>query len=515
MTRHGSKQEQYELAIPRPDALVESLRSMGYSLPTAIADIVDNSIAASATTIWINFHWAGPQSSVAILDDGKGMSTQELFEAMRPGSQSPLEARSPRDLGRFGLGLKTASFSQCRNLTVASRQSKGATAIWRWDLDYVEKHQEWRLLRGMEKGEEHYCRDLDSMPKGTLVLWRNLDRVVDDRAAKDATAQEHFHHFIAEMREHLSMTFHRFLSGDSDILEVPLQIYINGKQAQHSIRPWDPFLKQHPATYRSPTERIVEGVGSMRVQGFVLPHRDRLSDLAYQEAAGPRGWVAQQGFYIYRNDRILVAGDWLRLGRGRLFQKDEHHRLARLSIDIANTQDFDWSLDVKKATARPPSMVRERLTDLAEVIRKRAREVFFHRGAFGPNPTPDQQMPLQRPWIAKERSGRNVYTVNREHPLVAGVMRKLGPLKEDLNAVLRIVEETVPVERIWLDTSEAPGSHAIPYEGLDEGVLWADMKRTFAVLLDSGYGTPAAARYISSLEPFNRYPELVARLEEI
>lgn len=386
MTAKNNGQEQYELAIPRPDALVESLRSMGYSLSTAIADIVDNSIAASAKTVWIDFHWSGPRSSVAIRDDGKGMSDHELFEAMRPGTQSPLETRSPTDLGRFGLGLKTASFSQCRSLTVVSKQSHGPTSTWRWDLDYVELHQEWRLLRGIEKGAENFCRAIDVMAHGTLVLWRNLDRVIDRRPANDSTAQEWFHHLISEVREHLSMTFHRYLSGESEILDGPLRIFVNGKESQHALTPWDPFLKQHPATYRSPIEVIAEEVGGVRVQGFVLPHRDRMTELEYQEGGGPRGWVAQQGFYVYRNDRILVAGDWLRLGRTRLFQKDEHHRLARLSIDIANRQDFEWSLDVKKSTARPPSMVRERLGDLAEVIRKRAREVFFHRGVFGPIP---------------------------------------------------------------------------------------------------------------------------------
>src|SRR5262249_19850952 len=144
---------------------------------------------------------------------------------MRPGSKSPLEARSPRDLGRFGLGLKTASFSQCRSLTVASKRAGEATAIWRWDLDYVERHQEWRLLNGVDKAAEHLSRCVDSMSQGTLVLWRKLDRVVDDRPMSDPAAQEHFHYLISEVREHLAMTFHRFMAGESALMDGPLRIF--------------------------------------------------------------------------------------------------------------------------------------------------------------------------------------------------------------------------------------------------------------------------------------------------
>ena len=138
---------EYEIATPRPGALIESLRSIGYDLPTAVADIIDNSLTASARQVDIVFHWAGANSWICILDDGTGMSDQELFEAMRPGSQNPLQTRSSNDLGRFGLGLKTASFSQARRLTVITKTTSGAIAVREWDLDYVEREDEWRLLK--------------------------------------------------------------------------------------------------------------------------------------------------------------------------------------------------------------------------------------------------------------------------------------------------------------------------------------------------------------------------------
>src|ERR1700728_892866 len=173
----------YEIRSPKPCALVESLRSVGYSLPTAVADILDNSIAAHARHVWICFHWAGPDSWVSILDDGDGMDEETLAEAMRPGSANPLDSRRPDDLGRFGLGLKTASFSQCRKLTVWSKRKGGSIAGRCWDLDYVAKHDEWRLLKAAAPDALKPFEDFSGLTSGTMVLWEQLDRAVDKSPA--------------------------------------------------------------------------------------------------------------------------------------------------------------------------------------------------------------------------------------------------------------------------------------------------------------------------------------------
>lgn len=504
----------YELAVPRPHAMIESLRSVGYTLHTAIADIVDNSIAASAKSVWVDFHWAGKGSTVGITDDGVGMTENVLTEAMRPGTQSPLAERSSRDLGRFGLGLKTASFSQCRSLTVTTKKTNRPHAVRRWDLDYVEQENEWRLLKAPAVEAESASAKLSFLNSGTVVVWSKVDRLVDDRPASDSLAHEHFLNLIGRVREHLAMTFHRFLSGVADGYSRPLRIYINGSTDENLIRPWDPFLRLHLATQPSPVETVGVGRSAIRVQPFVLPHKDRLSDAEFDQGGGPLGWSAQQGFYIYRNDRILLAGDWLGLGRNRAWQKEEHCRLARLSIDLANTHDFDWSLDVKKSSARPPAMFRERLTGIGETARKRSKDIFFHRGQVGPRPTGDTAPPLQRPWRSVRRRGSNTYAINREHPLVAGVLRRLGPLSEDVEALLRVLEETVPVERIWLDVAEEPGGYAVPYQDLDSSLVWRDLKKTFDILKMGGYSSSTAMQFLERTEPFNRYPELIVRLKE-
>src|SRR5262249_14738085 len=149
------------------------------------------------------------------------------------------------------------------------------------------------------------------------------------------------------------------------------------------IGSWDPFMESHPATIRTPVETIPHDSGAIFIQGFVLPHRDKLLPKDMEHGAGPSGWNAHQGFYVYRNRRMLVGGGWLGLGSGKLWTQEEHYRLARIQVDIPNSQDLEWQIDIKKSTARPPVWLRDRLKSLAERVRAQAREVFAHRGSYG------------------------------------------------------------------------------------------------------------------------------------
>ena len=159
--------------------MLEALRGLGYSTATALADLIDNSIAARAETVHLQFVWAGPTSAIHILDDGEGMDAGELDRAMRLGERSPLEARAAHDLGRFGLGLKTASLSQCRRLTVACRKY-AQTCCLRWDLDEIARRLDdgWYLLEDAAEGSAVHLQALEKQPQGTLVLWEVLDRIV-------------------------------------------------------------------------------------------------------------------------------------------------------------------------------------------------------------------------------------------------------------------------------------------------------------------------------------------------
>jgi len=489
----------YDIANPKPSSLIESLRSVGYSLPAAIADIVDNSLAAEAGNIWIDFHWAGSDAYISIIDNGHGMSEDELYEAMRPGSRSPLEERDPSDLGRFGLGLKTASFSQCRKLTVLSRLKNGPSSTRTWDLDYVVKYDEWRLLKTMDL-DSNLTKKLEEQDSGTLVLWRQVDRLTRGEIAGDAAAHNRFNDSIDAVRQHLAMTFHRFIE------ERSIEISLNG----HSIDAWNPFLETHTATYKTPEEAIPYGHSEVLFRGFVLPHKDMLTSEQYLDAAGPSGWNAHQGFYVYRSKRLIVSGDWLRLGRPNPWTKAEHYNLARIRLDLPNDTDIDWQIDVKKSSARPPALIRERLTELAENIRIRARAVFVHRGRYGARmPKVDD---FERPWESVIRNGKRMYRINRNHPAVRLALQTSGTNSPEIDSMLRILEETVPVQQVWLDIAEQELDAAKPYEDIEYSLIKADMRRAYECLVNSGINNVTAREQLKNIEPYNWFPQLIKEL---
>lgn len=319
--------DEYDLVEPGAPAMLESLRAFGYNIQTAIADLIDNSISAEAKNVWLQFYWDGSESYISMLDDGKGMTEAELVNAMRLGSRNPLEEREPNDLGRFGLGLKTASFSQCRRLTVCAKAVHQNSVTRRWDLDYVSKTGEWRLLRSAASGSEERLTALEQMESGTVVLWESMDRVVGGTKTDDAKAHNRFLEMIEDVEKHLAMVFHRFLERKNK-----LQIWIN----QRLIEPWDPFLTNEKVTQWLPEENLYFQENRVVVQPYVLPHHSKVDPQTYEKAAGSNGWNAQQGFYIYRNERMLVAGEWLGLG----LQRDEHCKLARIQVDLPNSMDI-------------------------------------------------------------------------------------------------------------------------------------------------------------------------------
>jgi hypothetical protein len=461
LTAQGGAAPQYDDVAPNASAMIESMRAYGYTTPAALADVIDNSIAAACSTVWVTFQWAGADSWVSIVDDGEGMTESALKDAMRLGSRNPLEDRSSKDLGRFGLGLKTASLSQCRRLTVTSRSNGQPQHVRRWDLDHLGRKDVsgWQLLRTAAPGSEARAEVRADLGTGTVVLWEQLDRMIGtDARVDDERSALHFREVIARVEAHLAMVFHRFLAANG---RKRVRIFLN----ENEVEPWDPFLEPHAATQRTPSERIrVPGcAGLVVVQGFILPHKDRLGDAEHAAASGPAGWNAQQGFYLYRNERLIVAGSWLGLGSHRSWTQEEHYKLARIRLDIPNSMDHLWHLDVKKSSANPPQFLRHQLTGLAERVRQNARDVYAHRGKYRGRADREE---LARPWKTVRRSGMTAYRVDREHPIVAALVSAVpSDLKRQLEATLRIIEETVPVEQIWLDTAERPESPAAPFHG--------------------------------------------------
>jgi hypothetical protein len=486
---------EWDIATPRADALIESLRAFGYSTAGAVADLVDNSISAGAGRISIDFTWAGEDSYVTVMDDGRGMSPASLVAAMRPGSTSPLDARSATDLGRYGLGLKTASFSQARELTVASRTTDSDTAIRRWDLDTVASSGEWRLLR---TGPAGTSLESELRAPGTLVLWSKLDRLAGATAAADNRAHRRFLETIEMVRMHLESTFHRFLVGRS------LGIYVNGQ----SVQPWDPFLRNHQATQVLESEELPFHGELIRVHPYVLPHRSKLSEQEAARGAGVRGWNHQQGFYVYRSGRLIAQGDWLGLG----LAKDEHTKLARIAIEFPSNLDHEWQVDVRKSTCRPPGELAESLKRIARATRSKAEEVYRHRGKVLAHKTSKS---FVFAWHeVKDRNGQIRYQVNREHPVVKSVMDAAGASRPLVERALRFIEETVPTTLIGVSIADSLDVQPAPYgQARREIRPLADF--AFHGLLEDGATLEEAWERLSAAEPFSQYPEILAALREV
>jgi Histidine kinase-, DNA gyrase B-, and HSP90-like ATPase len=487
-------------APPYAEAMLESLRGLGYTTATALADIIDNSISAAATEIDIHFEWDGPDSWIRILDNGIGMDDAELETAMRLGAKDPRTARAKTDLGRFGMGLKTASFSQARRLTVASRRKDQQAVCLRWDLDRLSEGDGsgWPLFEGPDDGSKALLVPLDTISQGTLVLWELMDRIVTE----GFTAQ-HMIDLSDQVEAHLAMTFHRLLEVGS------LAIRINGKK----VVPWDPFLAGHPGKAKETPEYRLVGNLEVIVQAHVLPHRELLKPTEVEAAAGPAGWTLQQGFYIYRNRRLLVAGGWLGLGdRGRAWTRDEAHRLARIRLDIPNSADAAWKINVLKSTASPPVMVRHQLKRIASETRETARTVFAHRGRVSAS-TNTKVGGMPDLWdTVKTRKGTS-YRISREHDLVASLLERAGPLKADILAVLRLVEETVPVQRIWLDTAEDRETPNTGFATAAPEDVRAPLSALFRALVQHSRLTEEDARErLLRTHPFERYTTLIAEL---
>jgi hypothetical protein len=492
--------EAYELAPPLAGAMIESLRGMGYSMATALADLIDNSISAGCQNVWLEFRFNGPKSIVTILDDGSGMNPQEIRRAMTLGGIGPLAQRKPNDLGRFGLGLKTASFSQCRCLTVHSKR-EGVTSTKRWDLDYIARPDigDWRLLSSPRPGSKHPFDTLASLEHGTLVVWEGLDRVVGSSAADDRAAGDAFYDMASRVEQHIGMVFHRYLEGNTP----ELRIFNSG----HRIKPWDPFLRSNFLTFVTPTDRIHRPNGSIELEGFVLPHKDSLGS-EYEKGGGPEGWTAQEGFYVYRNRRMLVSGGWLGLGSPRVWTMEEQYKLARIRLEFPNSADHEWDIDVKKSVARPPRWLRTRLRDLAQKVREEARQVFVHRGTYGKRVAVPDLIPA---WTAHQVAGATSYRINRKHPALVRALE--NPNAEALEQALRIVEETVPVQRIWLDTvenGEAPrGSFANTETAQIEALAGSMLQHLMGKV---GLERATAIAQLRATDPFQNFPAILDSL---
>jgi hypothetical protein len=479
-------------AEPEAASMIETFRAIGYNIETAVADIIDNSISAGAKNIWLNFEWKGAETWLSIKDDGTGMNNEELIQAMRPGSKNPLSDRISSDLGRFGLGLKTASFSQARKLTVISKKEKVASVYWTWDLDFVKQTGNWNLIKYLP--DEKFEMEISKLKSGTIVIWNDIDRVVKDFKQEDNKTLDTFLTVMMKVKNHLSMVFHRFIE------RKEINIFFQDEK----IIAWNPFLQNEPTTQIFPKEIIQNG--KVAIEGYVLPHKSKISEKQYKIAEGAKGWNEQQGFYIYRNERLLLAGDWL-----GLFRKEEHYKLTRIQIDLPNTLDAEWQIDIKKSVASPPLIFREQIKAYALKVRAQAVEVYRHKGK---NVKPYQGQKFVPLWIDHKRGDKWFFKINREHPLIEKIKKQANNNSvKAIDTLLKFIEETIPTKSIYIRESEQPEAQGKPFEGIKHDDIWNLMKTIFDSLITQGKTKEEAKAVLVNLEPFNHYPDYISTIE--
>lgn len=473
---------------PYAPTLIESTRAIGYTLETAIADIVDNSISASASCIEISFFPVG-DSYIAILDNGYGMGADALETAMRYGSQNPNEKRAVNDLGRFGLGLKTASLSQCRTLTVVSKQHNHIEACC-WDIDHVINAHDWSLL--ILDSEEDFnaipqIEELRKLESGTLVVWQNLDRLkVGELDFSRSMGKK-----MDVVRSHLSLVFHRYISGEPGLKRI--QIRMNNTP----IEPADPFLSKRNTQIMSDEIMNIEG-SKVIVRPYILPHISNLTNEEIVELGGKEGLRKSQGFYIYRNKRLLVWGTWFRMMR-----QAELSKLARVQVDIPNELDNLWTLDIKKSTAMPPEEVRNNLDSVVERLAENSKRTWVFRGKKETNDS------IVHVWERfKGKQGGTYYTVNRDHPLLEVFEGESQQVKKNIENLLKAIESELPLSSLYLDlNSDKPVENETEVTVQVVGALLQDL----LAQIPTDAGKAELLDRLSVSEPFVHYPQLIER----
>lgn len=418
---------------PFAPTLMESTRAIGYSTKTAIADIIDNSISAEAKNIELDFN-PDQNPFVSILDDGFGMTENEVIAAMQYGSKNPLDNRSINDLGRYGLGLKTASLSQCRKLTVISKKNNSISGC-QWNLDHIKKQQSWSLiiLNYQEILKYPNFNKLNLLKSGTLVIWQDLDKFfLKNRNISSVIANK-----CIETSAHLSLVFHRYLNGEKGLVKIDIKI--NDK----SIKGKDPFIK-NKSEQAMAEEIIVINGEKIIVKPYILPHTSKLTQSEIKELNNDDSLKKYQGFYVYRNKRLLIWGTWF-----NLLKQSKTTKLARVQIDIPNTLDDLWTLDVKKSTATPPNEVKKHLAHIINKIANTSKRPLTYRGKKELN---DDTINFWSRLIT--RDGGIEYCINKDHPYIQSFLKNNTKISKELDFLLNYISKTLPINSISLDLNQ-------------------------------------------------------------
>jgi len=486
-----------EEVAPIPADLVESLRDFGYTLPTAIADLVDNCVTADAKRVEVIIEGGGERPFIAVVDNGRGMDLRTMVDAMRMGNKGPLTTRSTNDLGRFGLGMKTASLSQGRCFTVITKVSGAGVLVRRWDNKHIEESKKWQLLDSPAICAQHFVERIKGQPSGTAVVIEELDRAGFLTADKDRQ-REQLSQALDQVRRHLSMVFHRIIESGTTL-----------RLGASDLPSWDPFLSSKSTRLPAETLSVPGHKEHIQVTPFVLPHHSHLTEEEHSAAAGPNGWNAHQGFYVYRCHRLIVPGTWLNL---RL-TKEEHFKLARIRIDLPNSMDALWHLNVMKSHVAAPSLLHEELSRIAKHTRAQASEVYRFRG--------ERQAPIEAPvqrfvWRRVEKKGGVRYQVDRTHPLIYSLLHGGFEHEKLLKELIGLIEDNLPVASILQEPAKSIDGGTVASVDDDQLGKFVDMIRHVErFYIQAGKSPDAARELVMQAEPFARHRAELTKLLNI
>lgn len=481
-----------KIILPYAPILVESTRSIGYSFESALADIIDNSISKGAKEINVRFDANDPQY-VAVIDDACGMSQEELIVAMRYGSRSSQDIRDVDDLGRFGLGLKMASLSQCRKLTVITKQGDSLFAA-QWDLDFIIENGDWILktFDEIEIREFLFVDELLEKESGTIVIWQDFDRMLNGAVNPRKVFDEKID--IAE--KHIALVFHRFTGEETPTKR--LKIYFNNSK----VEPIDPFLSNHPATQPLVEQTLLVENSIIKVKPYVLPFASKLSAKDKKQLGDLADLRHNQGFYVYRNKRLIIWGTWF-----RLIKQHELNKLARVRVDIPNSLDSLWEIDIKKSSASLPDVIKKNLVSIVENTVGRSERVYRYRG----RKTSDDN--LQHIWNVIDNRGMFQYLINRELPLVKQLENSLDEEGlQYLDSFIKTIEDAFPYGDVYFRLAKNENSAQTNSLEFEEAYkVGCDMIEAYkATNNDISNFLPT----LSKIDFFIKYPDVVAKLQE-
>ncbi|NVK73885.1 MAG: ATP-binding protein [Oceanospirillaceae bacterium] len=470
--------------IPDPESLLESIRSVGYSLKEAISDLIDNSISANATSIRVIINLEG-DGEFHLIDNGDGMDHQKLVSSFRLGSTNPKTTRDENDLGRFGMGMKTASLSQCRSVTVTSKQNNFVVSRT-LDLDEVSKQKKWVI--GEKEVHSGIVKQLDDLEHGTIISWEKIDHTYVSKEEND--------NLLLDVRNYISLCFHRFMEKTNN----KISFYLNDVL----IKPISPVVEGSQIF----SEIALDDIDS-KMRAFTIPIRkDNNSFSIFNSFELFNGLENQQGIYIYRSDRLLCFGGWL-----GIVKPNNSYKLCRVIIDFKNdySSDSKWSIDIKKTKAEIPYEYRQ---EIKRFVQKAQKDSSIKIGKYNRVEMGSSIRNLYENaelWIIKKNTkyGYWEYSLNMENPIFKGLLEKVK--KKELKVLLDIISRNIPIADIIDNNDEEPANHDTLYAEIDlQDILVNEKKQSqqlLQIFLQSGETKSEAIEKILSVEPFVRHKQ--------